>query len=62
MRNAISTEVFPPKVDGISNRLSNTISCLAAEGHEVLVFGPSGAAAGHAGARVVRVRGLPFPP
>lgn len=62
MRIAIFSEVFLPKIDGITNRLGHTIECLTAEGHEVLVFGPSGSVEAHAGARVVRVPGLPFPP
>ncbi len=62
MRIAIFTEVFLPKIDGITNRLSHTLRCLRAEGHEVLVFAPQGSIAAHAGARVVRVPGVPFPP
>ena len=55
MRIALFTEVFLPKIDGITNRLSHTIRCLRDDGHEVLVFAPQGAATSHAGARVVRV-------
>ena len=62
MRIALFSEVFLPKIDGITNRLSHTIRCLREDGHEVLVFAPQGSAAEHAGARVVRVPGLPFPP
>lgn len=62
MRIAMFSEVFAPKVDGITNRLSHTIACLTARGHEVLVFAPSSAPDEHAGARVVAVPGLPFPP
>jgi glycosyltransferase involved in cell wall biosynthesis len=61
MRIAIFTEVFLPKIDGITNRLSHTIRCLKDDGHEVLVFAPGDAVADHAGARVIRVPGLPFP-
>jgi glycosyltransferase involved in cell wall biosynthesis len=62
MRIAIASEVFLPKVDGITNRLRNTIEQLGALGHEVLVLAPDGAVAEHAGARVVRVPGRAFAP
>lgn len=62
MKIAIVTEVFMPKVDGITNRLDQTIRCLAAEGHEVLVVAPSGSVREHAGARVVGIPGVPFAP
>jgi len=61
MRIAIATEVFLPKVDGITNRLANTIHCLRDQGHDVLVIAPDTAVPEYAGARVVRVPGLPFP-
>ncbi|MGH0035037.1 MAG: glycosyltransferase family 4 protein [Myxococcota bacterium] len=62
MRIAIVTEVFLPKVDGITNRLANTVRCLVEQGHEVLLIAPETAVERHAGARVVRVPGVPFPP
>lgn len=62
MRVALFSEVFLPKIDGITNRLRNTVECLRADGHEVLVFAPENAAPEHAGARVVRLPGLLFPP
>jgi glycosyltransferase involved in cell wall biosynthesis len=62
MRIALFSEVFLPKLDGITNRLRNTIACLTDVGHEVLVFAPETAVSEHAGARVIRVPGLPFPP
>lgn len=62
MRIAIATEVFLPKIDGITNRLRHTIEELVAMGHEVLVLAPDTAVESHAGARVVRIPGLPFPP
>lgn len=62
MRIAIFTEVFLPKIDGITNRLRHTIECFLADGHEVLVFGPLHAQGSHKGVRVVQVPGLPFPP
>jgi glycosyltransferase involved in cell wall biosynthesis len=61
MRIALFSEVFLPKIDGITNRLRHTVRCLREEGHEVLVFAPQGSVAEHAGARVVRIPGLPFP-
>jgi glycosyltransferase involved in cell wall biosynthesis len=62
MRIAIFTETFLPKIDGISNRLRYTVEELVAAGHEVRIFGPATCVEDHAGARVVRVPGLPFPP
>lgn len=62
MRIAIASEVFLPKIDGITNRLRNTIECLREAGHEALVFAPAPAVAEHAGARVVGVPALDFPP
>jgi glycosyltransferase involved in cell wall biosynthesis len=62
MRIAIFSEVFLPKIDGITNRLSHTVAWLVRHGHEVRVFAPDTAVAEHAGARVVRLPGLPFPP
>jgi len=62
MRIALFTEVFPPKIDGITNRLRHTLECFRAGGHEVRVFAPETAASEHAGAGVVRIPGLPFPP
>jgi glycosyltransferase involved in cell wall biosynthesis len=62
MRIALFTEVFPPKVDGITNRLRHTLRCLALRGHELRVFAPDVAEAEHPGARVIRIPGLPFPP
>ena len=61
MRIALFSEVFLPKIDGITNRLRHTVRCLRDEGHEVLVFAPQGSVPEHAGARVVRIPGLPFP-
>lgn len=62
MRIAIFTEVFLPKIDGITNRLRHSVAELRAAGHEVRIFAPRDAVAEHAGARVVRIGGLPFPP
>ncbi|MCG8590294.1 MAG: glycosyltransferase family 1 protein [Proteobacteria bacterium] len=62
MRIAIFTEVFLPKIDGITNRLRHTVARLVAQGHEVLVFAPDTAVAEHAGARVVRIPSAPFKP
>lgn len=62
MRIAIFTEVFLPKIDGITNRLRHTLDELIAQGHEVLVFGPEHAQESYRSVRVIRIGGLPFPP
>ena len=62
MRIAIFTEVFLPKIDGITNRLRHTIECFVEDGHEVLVFGPLHAQNRFRGVRVVQIPGLPFKP
>ncbi len=61
MRIALFTEVFLPKIDGITNRLRHTLACLEAEGHECMVFAPDTASCCHGAARIVRVPSLPFP-
>ena len=61
MRIAILTEVFLPKIDGITNRLRHTIRCFREQGHEVLVMAPETPLRDYAGARVVSIPGLPFP-
>jgi len=61
MRIALFTEVFPPKIDGITTRLAATLPELVKLGHEVTVFAP-GAAGDLERVRVVRVPALPFPP
>jgi glycosyltransferase involved in cell wall biosynthesis len=62
MRIAIASEVFLPKIDGITNRLAHTTAELVKAGHEVLVLAPQPAVTEHAGTRVVGVPSLPFPP
>lgn len=62
MRIAFISEVFPPKVDGITNRLRHTLAELEAAGHECLVFAPRGSLAQLGRTRVVRIDGPPFPP
>lgn len=62
MRIAIFTEVFLPKIDGITNRLRHTLERFEAAGHEVLVFGPLHAQGSYRSTRVVQIPGLPFPP
>jgi glycosyltransferase involved in cell wall biosynthesis len=61
VRIALFTEVFPPKIDGISNRLAATLPELTRLGHEVTIFGPR-TAGDFPGVRVIRVPSLPFPP
>jgi glycosyltransferase involved in cell wall biosynthesis len=62
MRIALFTEVFFPKIDGITNRLAHTIRCLVDQGHEVRVFAPETAVDELNGASVFRVPGVAFPP
>jgi len=62
MRIAIFTEVFLPKIDGITNRLRHTLDVLIEQGHEILVFGPEHAQSNYRSVRVVRIPGLPFRP
>jgi glycosyltransferase involved in cell wall biosynthesis len=61
MRIAFFTEVFLPKIDGITTRLRHTIEHLVRDGHEVCVFAPQGSVAEHAGAHVVPIAGVPLP-
>jgi glycosyltransferase involved in cell wall biosynthesis len=61
VRIALFSEVFPPKIDGITTRLSATLPELLRLGHDVTVFAPRNAA-DLPGARVVRVPSLPFRP
>jgi hypothetical protein len=61
MRIALFSEVFLPKIDGITNRLANTLRCLEADGHECLVFAPDTAVPEIGASRVVRIPSLPFP-
>jgi glycosyltransferase involved in cell wall biosynthesis len=61
VRIALFSEVFPPKIDGITTRLSATLPELVKAGHEVTVFAP-GNAGDFPGVRVVRVPALPFRP
>ena len=61
MKIALLTEVFLPKIDGITNRLRHTLRCLEEEGHECLLFAPDTAVAEHGATRVVRIPSLPFP-
>jgi glycosyltransferase involved in cell wall biosynthesis len=61
VRIALFTEVFLPKIDGITNRLRHTLSCLEAEGHECLLFAPDTALPAFGATRVVRIPSLPFP-
>lgn len=62
MRLALFTEVFLPKIDGITNRLRHTLDVLIDQGHDVLVFAPEHAHETYRGVRVIRIGGLPFPP
>lgn len=61
MRIAIFSEVFLPKIDGITNRLRHTIDRLLDDGHEVRVFGPLHAQNRYRGVKVVQIAGMPLP-
>lgn len=61
MRIAYFTETFLPSTDGVVTRLRHTLQELSRFGDEVLVFAPAGGPERYAGARVVGVRGIPFP-
>lgn len=62
MRIAFVTEVFLPKVDGITNRLCRTIEELVARGDEVIIFAPDTAVDSFNGCKVVRIKSIPFKP
>lgn len=62
MKIALFSEVFLPKIDGITNRLRHTLECLETSGHECLVFAPDTALPRLGATRVVRIPSLPFPP
>ena len=61
MKIALFTEVFLPKIDGITNRLAHTLREMKRLGHQVLIFAPGNAVEDFEGFRVVRMGGLPFP-
>lgn len=62
MRIALFTEVFRPKVDGITNTLVHTLEHLRGCGDEVLIFAPESSVESFLGYRVVRLKGVKFPP
>ena len=62
MRISLFTEVFPPKIDGITNRLRHTLRCLSLDGHDLQVFAPGGADETFPYAEVVPVPAVPFSP
>ena len=65
MRIALFSEVFLPKIDGITARLSQALPELLRQGHEVTVFAPGKASQEAAcelpGVRMIRVPSLPLP-
>lgn len=61
MKIAIFTETFLPKVDGIVVKVCRLLEHLQKQGHEALVFAPSGSPKEYAGARVISYRSLPVP-
>lgn len=60
MRIAMFTETFLPSTDGIVTRLCATLKYLEQEGHEVLLFAPSGAPKKYASATIVGIPAMPF--
>lgn len=60
MRIAMFTETFLPSTDGIVTRLCATLKHLEQEGHEVLLFSPSGAPDRYASATIVGIPAVPF--
>ncbi|SMF01559.1 glycosyltransferase [Pseudobacteriovorax antillogorgiicola] len=62
LKIAIFTEVFLPKIDGITNRLMNTIRELKRMGHDVVVFAPDNAVDEFEGSPVVKTKSFHFRP
>ncbi len=60
MKIAMFTETFLPGTDGIVTRLCATLRYLEEEGHEVLLFAPSGGPKKYASATIVGIPALPF--
>ncbi|GLV14622.1 glycosyl transferase [Alicyclobacillus hesperidum] len=60
MRIAMFTETFLPSTDGIVTRLCATLRYLEREGHEVLLFAPSGSPREYASATIVGIPAMPF--
>ncbi|WP_284200030.1 glycosyltransferase [Alicyclobacillus sacchari] len=54
------TETFLPSTDGIVTRLCATLRYLEREGHEVLLFAPSGSPREYASATIVGIPAMPF--
>ena len=55
MRIALTSEVFLPKLDGITTRLRYTLECLRDAGHEALVFAPEPAVPDHVFLGTIRI-------
>ena len=64
LRIALFTETFLPSTDGVVTRLRHTLEELNRTGDEVMVFAPRyGEGPGsYAGARILRLHSVPFPP
>lgn len=60
MRIAMFTETFLPNTDGIVTRLCATLRHLEEEGHEVLLFAPSGGPERYASAKIVGIPAVRF--
>ncbi len=61
LRIGLFTETFLPKIDGVVNILQLLLRYLASEGHEAILFAPSGGPSEFAGFRVVPVNGITAP-
>lgn len=61
MRVALITETFLPDVNGIVTTLCRLLEHLQEEGHDTLVFAPQDTPSSYAGARIIPLRGIPFP-
>ena len=61
LRIGLFTETFLPKIDGVVNVLQLLLRYLASEGHEAILFAPSGGPGEFAGFRVVPVNGITAP-
>lgn len=61
MRIALFTETFLPKIDGVVNTLCRLLTYLEAQGHECLLFAPSGAPPVFGKTPIVGIPGMVLP-
>ncbi|NJK78786.1 MAG: glycosyltransferase family 1 protein [Chloroflexaceae bacterium] len=62
MRVALICETFLPNVNGVVTTLCRILEYLQAEGYPALLFAPRGAPDTYAGAEIVPLHGVTFPP